>query len=370
MSLRATVEPVMRDYVAPDAAAVDVTMVNEGREPERFHDYQARHGSLVLQVEDENGSRVLLAPPPPPDERDLGPARQLAPGESVTLRYTGFLDTRRETGRYRVRFFSPHREFGGSTESPLASEWVVLDLGRPQAPPLSLLGLLSRVVYEVAQAVVLWWNYYIYRVPARYFCGAVLEQEVDVPITERITDGVPGSWSNTFSWNARFHVQVDQPGTRIVVTIRLRLAGVDNATAMAWAATVADKWADRCKVCVVPRCSSDGFPIQVAVLFVQSGEHYTVTLAPQGTVNLLNWGPSDTGQGHEVGHMLGNKDEYFTVDGVPFGGLQPSGNIMNNQRNHPLSQHYWLIERTVASLLGMNDPFPDRTVKERGAPCS
>jgi hypothetical protein len=43
---------------------------------------------------------------------------------------------------------------------------------------------------------------------------------------------------------------------------------------------------------------------------------------------------------------------------------------MNNQRNHPLSQHYWLIERTVASLLGMNDPFPDRTIKERFVPCT
>lgn len=370
MSLRATLEPVTRERVAPDAAAVDVRIVNEGREPELFHDYQARHGSLVLQVEDESGRRVLLPSPPPPDARDLGPARQLVPGESVTLRYTGFLDTRRETGRYRVRWFSPHRELGGSAEAPLASEWIVLDLVQPNAPPLPPQGLLSRLVYDVVHAVALWWEYYIYRVPLRRVCGAVMNQEVDVPITETITDGVPATWSNTYAWNARFHVQVDQPAKRIVVTIRLRLAGVSNATAVAWATTVADKWADRCKICVAPRCGSDGFPIQVALLYVQSGEHYTVTLAPQGTVNLLNWGPSDTGQGHEVGHMLGNKDEYFTVDGVPFGGLQPSGDIMNNSTTHPLPQHYWLIQRTVAQLLDMNDPFPDRTIKERFVPCT
>lgn len=165
MSLRATVEPVMRERMAPDAAAVDVRIVNEGREPELFHDYQARHGSLVLEVEDENGRRVLLPPPPPPDARDLDPPRQLAPGESVTLRYAGFLDTRRETGRYRIRFFSPHREFGASAEAPLASEWIVLDLVQSNPSPRPPQGLLRRLVYEVVHAVVLWWEYCIYRVP-------------------------------------------------------------------------------------------------------------------------------------------------------------------------------------------------------------
>ena len=106
MPLRARLEPVTRDRVIPGDAAIDVRIVNDGSEPEIFHEHQARRGSLMLQVEDESGRRVLLPPPSPPDERDFGPPRQLAPGESVTLRYTGFLDARRETGRYRVRLFS------------------------------------------------------------------------------------------------------------------------------------------------------------------------------------------------------------------------------------------------------------------------
>ena len=66
MSLRATVEPVMRERMAPDAAAVDVRIVNEGREPELFHDYQARHGSLVLEVEGRSGGGGT---PPPAQTR-------------------------------------------------------------------------------------------------------------------------------------------------------------------------------------------------------------------------------------------------------------------------------------------------------------
>jgi hypothetical protein len=255
MSLRATVEPVMWDCVAPDAASVDVRVVNEGREPELFHDYQARHGSLVLQVEDESGRRVLLPPPPPPDARDLGPARQLAPGESVTLRYAGFPDTRRETGRYRVRFLAPSRVRASaerrSRANGLSSTWCSRTRHRDHRKDCSV------VWYEPVSLVRDGTSYRSFRI----VCGVVFDEEVNVPITETITDGIPATWSKTYSWNARFRVRVDQPAKRITVTIRLRLAGVSDATAMEWAATVADKWADRCKICVAPRCGSDGFPI-------------------------------------------------------------------------------------------------------------
>ena len=78
-----------------------------------------------------------------------------------------------------------------------------------------------------------------------------------------------------------------------------------------------------------------------------------MTVRPQGTQDMLSWGPSDTDQGHEVGHMLGNKEEYFTVDGIPHGpGRQPSGNIMNNPANPPVAAHYQLINGTADQLLG------------------
>ena len=267
MPLRARLEPVTRDRVIPDDAAIDVRIVNDGSEPELFHEYQARRGSLVLQVEDESGRRVLLPPPSPPDERDLGPPRQLAPGESVTLRYAGFLDTRRETGRYRVRLFSPHRELGASADGPLMSDWTVLDLVQSHAPPAPPpLGAFLSLVLKVMRAVQLWWNYYIYHVPLRLFCNDVMDREVDVPITETITNGSPPSWNNTYGWNARFHVQVDQPAKRIVVTIRIRVVGVSNPASLPWVAIVEGKWADRFKSCVTQRCGSDGFPILLKLI--------------------------------------------------------------------------------------------------------
>ena len=60
-ALRVTLEPVTRKRVAPGDAAIEVVVVNSGDKPEFFHEYQARHASLVLQLEDPSGKRVLLS---------------------------------------------------------------------------------------------------------------------------------------------------------------------------------------------------------------------------------------------------------------------------------------------------------------------
>src|SRR5215831_2843796 len=126
--MRVTLERLTQERLAPGEAAVAVTIVNDGDRPTPFHEHRAQRASLVLQVEDPSGRRVLLPPPSPPDEQDLAPVRPLAPGESVTLRYVGFLDTYATGGRYRVRWFSPHDDLGGTRESPLASDWITLDV--------------------------------------------------------------------------------------------------------------------------------------------------------------------------------------------------------------------------------------------------
>jgi hypothetical protein len=79
------------------------------------------------------------------------------------------------------------------------------------------------------------------------------------------------------------------------------------------------------------------------------------------------WGISDvTNIRHEVGHMLGNKEEYFTIDGVNYGQPhQPNGNIMNNPAKDPVPAHFWLVQQAVDQLL--ND---SGTVKRAGQACS
>ena len=89
------------------------------------------------------------------------------------------------------------------------------------------------------------------------------------------------------------------------------------------------------------------------IQFVNSGEHHVVNVGAN-TTNMSNWGAGDTtGISHEVGHMLGNFDEYYTVNGTAFGAPgSGSGNVMNNPLNPPVWQHFDLVNRAVEELLG------------------
>lgn len=369
-TLRVTLEPLTRERVAPGDAAVEATVVNEGDRPEPFHEHQARHGSLVLQIEDPSGRRVLLPPPPPPDERDLAPPTPLAPRASVTLRYTGFLDARRDSGRYRVRWFSRHEDLGGSRQAPLTSDWIVIEIAREGITQAEWKPSFGAHLFRPFDAIAAWVKL-LWRSILVWLCRAVLEKEVDRYITETITDGDPSSWNNTYAWNARFKVRVDQPQQRVVVTLRIRLIGIAPSAAAGWETTVENAWSNRFKDCAVLGCASNGYPILLDLQYVTSGEHQTVSLAPGRTAHMNSWGLGDGDQAHEAGHMLGNKEEYFTVDGVPYGaGRQLKGNIMNNPDNPPVAAHYWLIQETVDMLLGINYSLMGGSTRSVNVPCS
>ena len=370
-ALRVTLEPVTRKRVAPGDAAIEVVVVNSGDKPEFFHEYQAQHASLVLQLEDPSGKRLLLPPPPPPDERDLGPPSSFAPGQSIRLRYVGLVDARRGFGRYRVRWFSRDEGLGGSREAPLESEWIALEVGRSevsQLPPRSPFAHLVFAAWTLVRSSVL----IVVRDILRLLCRAVLGQEVDLQMTETISNATPSAWNGTYAWNARFHVQVDQRKQRIVVTIRIRLSGINETSAAGWTSTVGAAWSNRFKDCAVLGCASNGFPILLALQYVQSGEHHVVSLSPNSrTAHMNSWGLSDSDQAHEVGHMLGNKEEYFTVDGVDYGpGRQPGGNIMNNPANPPVATHYRFIQYTADKLLGINYSLSSGSTRPVNVPCS
>lgn len=355
-ALRVTLEPSTKERVAPGDVAVEATVVNGGGEPVLFNEAQAQHGPLVLQVEDERGERLLLPPPSAPDEHDLGPGKPLKPGDSVTLRYAGFLDARLESGRYRVRYHSSHPPLGGSPADPLASEWVAIDVVRPELPkprrPRLLFGFLDDIWQAIRRLIdwiielILWWRR----------CRRVLTQEVDRYVTETISDAPAGAeaWNGTYAWHARFQVGVEEASCRVVVTIRIRLNGtITAAQQSAWESSIEAAWGNRFKCCADLRCCPNGLPIVLDIQFVASGEHQVVNVQ-SSTTNMGNWGASDTTDvRHEVGHMLGNKEEYFTVDGVAYGAArQATGNIMNNPANDPVAAHYSLVRDTVNGLLG------------------
>jgi hypothetical protein len=97
-------------------------------------------------------------------------------------------------------------------------------------------------------------------------------------------------------------------------------------------------------------------PIAVDVLFTNENPHYNIhTTSPdkttaartpnEGTTGMQSWGPkSKNAVAHEVGHMLGNKDEYGKVDGVDYT-KKPPRNIMNNVRHDPVAEHFHLIAK-------------------------
>jgi hypothetical protein len=369
--LQVTLRPSAEREVVPGEFALDAMFSNAGSEPASLNLHQASHPALVLEVRDDKGEQVAIAPPSAPDEQDLGPPQEIGPGESVTIRYAGFLDTYLPSGNYSVRYFSQFPELGGSRDDPLQSDDVTFAVRQPQriggglsAPPSPPL--------QLQFIVLVWWerfwHWFLCRIIRRPACNSVYKREVDEARAETISDAPPGSeaWNGNYGWQARFHVRVDEAACRVTATVRLRLVGtITAAQQTAWETAIQNAWSNIFKLCCRCCCCSAGYTIVIDIQFVTSGEHHVVNVGTS-TTNMTNWGAADTVDiSHEVGHMLGALDEYFTVNGVVWGpGRQPTGAIMNNPANPPVDRHYDLVRAHAAALLGSNC-----TTKAVGQPC-
>jgi hypothetical protein len=368
--LEVTLKARQDQDVIPGEFVIEATFTNVGREPTRFNLHQASHAALVLDLRDHTYRPVFLGPPSGPDKEDLGPGEVIAPSESVTLIYAGFIDRSMEAGNYRVRYFSPHSSLGGSRDDPLKSEWLHFTVRSmkefARAQPLGPAGpYIGETRLSLFFWFYWWWHWlicFIRRLIAlifgRRWCDRVLSREVDEARTETISNAPPGAeaWNGTYSWRARFLVTVDEASCRVTVTVRVRISGaITAAQTNAWETAIENAWSNRFKLCCPCCCCGDGYAIVGDIQFVVSGEHQVVN-AGASTANMGNWGVNDTVDvNHEFGHMLGALDEYFTVNGVDFNGArQPGGNIMNNPANAPAARHYDLVRDTVRQLLGSN----------------
>ena len=71
---------------------------------------------------------------------------------------------------------------------------------------------------------------------------------------------------------------------------------------------------------------------------------------------MRNWGTYDREDiTHEFGHMIGNKDEYFTVDGRRYGSGRAHKGIMNDPSDHPKKIHFEKIRQNIAKMLNVTD---------------
>jgi hypothetical protein len=195
--------------------------------------------------------------------------------------------------------------------------------------------------------------------------------EVSRRLTQTMTAGT-GSWNNTFGWDSKMNVAVDGPRGIVTTTVRLYTTA-PQATRTTWESAIESRWSRRFDLLVTGLLPGDTqrYVIVIDVVWVdrQSDAHYTIqaidpahpppnrTLGRGGTVSMTEWGTGGAQDiPHEFGHMLGNFDEYNTVNGVNQGAPnRADGNVMNNPDNLPTSRHYDGIRRAAASVLGINE---------------
>ena len=210
--------------------------------------------------------------------------------------------------------------------------------------------------------------------------GAVaqLTKVVNVGVTQELVEDESGGKlsGTTFAWQSKF--DVDIVSDKVVVTIRIK-SNVDPMLFQSvWANQVTAQWSNRFMI----KADDKNYPIVVNLVQVDSGEHYAVKpvqsdsalhsggRAHFGTEDMTTWGVHDTTNvSHEVGHMLGNVDEYgkLKVNGhLRDFKSKPSSTIMAVSKNNPIGMHYYLIqwaadrELTELGLLkGKSEVLPD-----------
>jgi len=343
---------------------IHADITNSGDAPIDFNFILGTNPSLVLELQDTEGKSLGLPPPSPPTEEELKEMRELAPGESIRIDYYGLLDLYHPSGHYRVRFFSESSLFGGSTDDPVISDWLEFEVVSLPQPFPEHWQKLPTVVEKRWLFWTRWkWLHYTWCWILKIFgwvrCDQRLSQEVDVSRTEVMSDAPPGfeAWNGTYSWHARFRTEIDQNecSVRIVVLLQTSNAGTTLSTAQrdAWETALQNAWSNLFKLCCDDCCCSSGYTITLDVQFVNSNAHHIVNV--QGsTTNMTNWGNTDTTAiNHEMGHILGALDEYYTVDGTAWGQpFQNGAGIMNNPNEAPLARHLDLVRDTVQTILG------------------
>ena len=351
-------------------------ITNKGERPVAFHENFAQNPALVLEIQGEDGVSIGLPPPPPSSEDELKETRDIQPGESISIDYYGTLDLYQKSGAYRVRFYSKERLFGGSEKDPVKSEWLEFEVTREANPDPERWEYVAPVaeIRGVFYYFWYWWHWiwcFFRKILGLERCDRQISQEVDVARTEVMSDAPPGfeAWNGTYSWRARFRVELDQRDCSVTIIVRIQAnnagANLSNAQRTAWETAIQNAWSNIFKFCCDCCCCTNGYSISLDVQFVNTNAHHAVSV--QGsTTNMTNWGNNDTTAiSHEMGHMLGALDEYYTVDGTAWGQpFQNGAGIMNNPNEAPLARHLDLVRDTVRAMLGTTC-----VTKAAGDPC-
>lgn len=197
-----------------------------------------------------------------------------------------------------------------------------------------------------------------------------LAYEASSHITETISNASDPAWNGNFSWDSKFRLIFSYDKKNLTVRIKLHAAATD-AEKSTWKTAVEGKWSNRQKLQVIEDPAKpdkkDLYKIKIEIEWVDAADaHYSITgnaagataggrAGIGGTTSMVGWGLNDTTDvGHEFGHMLGNKEEYFTVDGTAYGAHRQTGKgIMNNPSEYPFARHFNTIKAKAATALNV-----------------
>ena len=198
------------------------------------------------------------------------------------------------------------------------------------------------------------------------FCGrvnvmrrTVKKLEVNELISELIEND-PEYGTKGFEWHSKYLIRL-RFDDKIEIEMRL-FTDANDSTKERWKNAIESKWNDKCKI----QIEQKKYDIIFKILWCNetSNFHYNVSVnksnisrGKNGTHSMRIWGYFDTEDiTHEFGHMLGNKEEYCTIDGIAYGeGGQTGKGIMNNSSENPNKNHFERIRLNIAKMLDVNE---------------
>lgn len=195
----------------------------------------------------------------------------------------------------------------------------------------------------------------------------IITCEANISISQTILNDNNPAWNGTYGWLSKFTLTINTTIKTITVKVKL-FCDTEDANKTNWKSAVEGKWSNKKRLEVVKEGVKSNYRIGVEIewMALASEAHYTITAnQPEateggrsgvgGTTSMIGWGVNDnTDVPHEFGHMLGNKDEYFTIDGVAYGAGRQSGKgIMNNPSENPHKRHFDTIKKKVSEALNI-----------------
>jgi hypothetical protein len=192
-------------------------------------------------------------------------------------------------------------------------------------------------------------------------------------ILRRIVTGNERSWRMSeciYGWTAAYRI-TEEKDCRLHVVVRIRLQpdpGVTQAQLQAaqnvWEPAIEQAWTRRFDIRRSNgRCACRSYSVDLDVQWVTSGEHHVVRVhAGSGRADMGNFFLNNTGgtAAHEVGHMLGNPDEY-TDAACPNRNVTNDNSIMQTSQTGTVRpRHYqgfadWITSRTCCTYVVASD---------------